>query len=71
MQVKKSALLLTNRGVIHQFMGDVVSAMNDYQEAMRIEPGYSLAHFNTGNILLQQRHFRQVIEIYFAIGCVY
>ncbi len=56
----KNALLLVNRGVIHQFMGDVVNAMNDYQEAVIIEPSYSLAHFNIGNILFQQRHFKQV-----------
>ena len=56
----KSALLLTNRGVIHQFMGDVVSAMTDYSEAVKVDPVYSLAHFNMGNILFQQRHFKQV-----------
>ena len=41
-------------------MGDIVSAMNDYQEAVKVDPQYTLAHFNVGNILFQQRHFRQV-----------
>ena len=41
-------------------MGDVVSAMNDYSEAVKVDPTYSLAHFNMGNILFQQRHFKQV-----------
>ncbi|XP_064400384.1 uncharacterized protein LOC135346636 isoform X3 [Halichondria panicea] len=63
-QVHKNALLLVNRGVIHQFMGDVVNAMNDYQEAVIIEPSYSLAHFNIGNILFQQRHFKQAVNSY-------
>lgn len=63
-QVCKSALLLTNRGVIYQFMGDIVSAMNDYHEAVQIEPKYSLAHFNMGNILFQQRHFKQAVVSY-------
>lgn len=52
--------MLTNRGVIHQFMGDIVNAMRDYQRAVALEPDYSLAHFNIGNVLFQQRHFKQV-----------
>ena len=56
----QSAALLTNRGVIHQFLGDIVNAMRDYQKAVALEPTYSLAHFNIGNIQFQQRHFKQV-----------
>ncbi len=41
-------------------MGDIVSAMNDYQEAAKIESSYFLAHFNMGNILFHQRHFKLV-----------
>ena len=43
-------------------MGDVVNAMRDYQSAVAMEPDYFLAHFNIGNVLFQQRHFRQVSE---------
>ena len=60
LQLVQSAALLTNRGVIHQFMGDVVNAMRDYQQAVAMEPDYFLAHFNIGNVLFQQRHFKQV-----------
>lgn len=59
-QVSPSAVLYTNRGVIHQFMGDVVSAMDDYQRATKLDPHYPLAHFNTGNVLFQQKLFKQV-----------
>ena len=56
----ESAALLTNRGVIHQFIGDLVNAIRDYQKAVSVQPDYSLAHFNIGNVLFQQRHFKQV-----------
>ena len=59
-QVVESAALLTNRGVIHQFIGDLVNAMKDYQRAVSVQPDFSLAHFNIGNVLFQQRHFKQV-----------
>ena len=59
-QVEQSAALLTNRGVVHQFMGDLVNAMRDYQRAVSLQSDYSLAHFNIGNVLFQQRHFKQV-----------
>ena len=57
-QVVESAALLTNRGVIHQFIADLVNAMREYQKAVSIQPDYSLAHFNIGNVLFQQRHFK-------------
>ena len=60
----QSAALLTNRGVIHQFMGDLVNAMRDYQKAVSVQSDYSLAHFNIGNVLFQQRHFKQVCYMY-------
>ena len=40
-----TAELLTNRGVINQFMNDRVSAMRDYQRAIKLDPKYSLAYF--------------------------
>ena len=46
--------------VIHQFIGDLINAMKDYQKAVSIQPDYSLAHFNIGNVLFQKEHFRQV-----------
>ena len=53
---------LTNRGVVHCFLGDVPSAMRDYQRALTFDPNYSLSHFNIGNVLLSQRHFREAIR---------
>lgn len=53
---------LTNRGVVHCFLGDVPSAMSDYQRALTFDPTYSLAHFNIGNVLLSQRHFKDAIR---------
>ena len=59
-----SADELTNRGVIHCFHGDLPSAMNDYQHALTFDPTYSLAHYNIGNLLLYQHHFRLAIRYF-------
>lgn len=64
MQISKTATLLTNRGVVSQFMGDVVSAMNDYEYALKLDPSHVLAHFNTGNVLFHQRLFDQALTSY-------
>lgn len=53
---------LTNRGVVHCFLGDVPNAMHDYQRALTFDPTYSLAHFNIGNLLLSRRHFKDAIR---------
>jgi tetratricopeptide (TPR) repeat protein len=60
--VGPSAELLTNRGVINQFMGDRVNAMKDYQRAIQLDPKYSLAYFNAGNVYFHTRHFQQVCQ---------
>ncbi|GFR77474.1 tetratricopeptide repeat protein 6, partial [Elysia marginata] len=59
-----TAELLTNRGVINQFMGDRVMAMQDYQRAIKLDPTYALAYFNAGNVYFHTRHFRQALEYY-------
>ena len=55
-----TAELLTNRGVINQFMNDRVNAMRDYQRAIKLDPKYSLAYFNAANVYFHTRHFNQV-----------
>ena len=57
-----SAETLTNRGVVHCFLGDVPNAMRDYRRALTFDPSNSLAHFNIGNILLSQRQFQEAIR---------
>lgn len=52
--------MLTNRGVVHQFMNDRVNAMKDYQRAINVDPTYSLAYFNAANVYFHTRHFKQV-----------
>ncbi|XP_069806650.1 tetratricopeptide repeat protein 6 [Dendropsophus ebraccatus] len=59
-----TAHLLTNRGVIHQFMGKVPNAMRDYQSAIVANPKYSLAYFNAANLYLHNRQFSQAKEYY-------
>ncbi|XP_044127196.1 tetratricopeptide repeat protein 6 [Bufo gargarizans] len=59
-----TAQLLTNRGVIHQFMGKLPNAMRDYQSAITANPKYSLAYFNAANLYLHNRQFSQAKECY-------
>ena len=54
-----TAETLTNRGVVHCFRGDVPNAARDYQQALTFDPNYSLAHYNMGNLLFSQHHFRE------------
>ena len=53
---------LTNRGVVHCFLGDRPNAMQDYQRALTIDPKYALGHFNIGNILFSEHRFRDAIR---------
>ncbi|XP_056666978.1 tetratricopeptide repeat protein 6 isoform X1 [Monodelphis domestica] len=64
LKITTSAEFLTNRGVIHEFMGERHIAMKDYQAAISMNPKYSLAYFNAGNIYLHHRQFSQAIEFY-------
>lgn len=61
LQINGTAEFLTNRGVIHEFMGQQQNAMRDYQEAISLNPTYSLAYFNAGNIYFHHRQFSQVM----------
>lgn len=63
-KVSPTAELLTNRGVINQFMKDPVNAMRDYQQALKIDNTYSLAYFNAANVYFHTRHFKQAYEYY-------
>ncbi|XP_018419983.1 PREDICTED: tetratricopeptide repeat protein 6 [Nanorana parkeri] len=59
-----TAQLLTNRGVIHQFMGKLPNAMRDYQSAITANPKYPLAYFNAANMYLHNRQFSQAKDYY-------
>ncbi|XP_053235987.1 tetratricopeptide repeat protein 6 isoform X1 [Podarcis raffonei] len=64
LKVTTSAELLTNRGVINQFMGYLNCAMKDYQQAISIDPSYALAYFNAANIYFNNRQFSQANNYY-------
>ncbi|XP_060594169.1 uncharacterized protein LOC132748578 isoform X2 [Ruditapes philippinarum] len=63
-KVNPTAELLTNRGVIHQFMDDGVNAMRDYQAAIELDETYSLAYFNAGNVYFHSRQFSQALDYF-------
>uniref|UniRef100_A0A8C2VL38 Tetratricopeptide repeat domain 6 n=1 Tax=Chinchilla lanigera TaxID=34839 RepID=A0A8C2VL38_CHILA len=63
-KINTTAEFLTNRGVIHEFMGQRQNAMKDYQAAIALDPKYSLAYFNAGNIYFHHRQFSQASDYY-------
>ncbi|KAG5198250.1 hypothetical protein JEQ12_007940 [Ovis aries] len=63
-KINGTAEFLTNRGVIHEFMGQQQNAMRDYQEAISLNPTYSLAYFNAGNIYFHHRQFSQASDYF-------
>ncbi|XP_063118718.1 tetratricopeptide repeat protein 6 isoform X4 [Rattus norvegicus] len=63
-KINSTAEFLTNRGVIHEFMGQQQNAMADYQAAISLDPNYSLAYFNAGNIYLHHRQFSQATDYF-------
>ncbi|EHB03873.1 Tetratricopeptide repeat protein 6 [Heterocephalus glaber] len=63
-KINTTAEFLTNRGVIHEFMGQQQSVMKDYQAAIALDPKYSLAYFNAGNIYFHHRQFSQASDYY-------
>ncbi|XP_067388344.1 tetratricopeptide repeat protein 6 [Emydura macquarii macquarii] len=64
LKLTTNAQLLTNRGVINQFMGYLNCAMKDYQQAISINPDYALAYFNAANIYFHHRQFSQANSYY-------
>ncbi|KAM5336951.1 tetratricopeptide repeat protein 6 [Glossophaga mutica] len=63
-KLNTTAEFLTNRGVIHEFMGQQQNAMKDYQAAISLNPTYSLAYFNAGNIYFHHRQFSQASDYF-------
>ncbi|XP_012411057.2 tetratricopeptide repeat protein 6 [Trichechus manatus latirostris] len=63
-KINTTAEFLTNRGVIHEFMGQQQNAMKDYQAAISLNPEYSLAYFNAGNIYFHHRQFSQACDYF-------
>ncbi|XP_077625369.1 tetratricopeptide repeat protein 6 [Crocuta crocuta] len=63
-KINTTAEFLTNRGVIHEFMGQQQNAMKDYQAAISLNPTYSLAYFNAGNIYFHHRQFFQASDYF-------
>lgn len=61
-KISKTAEMLTNRGVVQQFMGDFVNAIRDYQAAVKIDPSYALAYYNAANVYFRQRQFKQALN---------
>ncbi|XP_013909456.1 PREDICTED: tetratricopeptide repeat protein 6 [Thamnophis sirtalis] len=64
LKITTNAELLTNRGVINQFMGYLNCAMQDYQHAITKDPNYALAYFNAANVYFLNKQFSQANDYY-------
>ena len=51
-----------NRGAVYAKLGQPERAIQDYDEAIRLNPQYALAHFNRGAAYLDLRQFRRAID---------
>ena len=60
--IDPTPLYYTERGTIHYYTGDSLNAVRDFEKALRLDPSFSLALYNLGNILLQQRLYSQACE---------
>ncbi|KAM5243495.1 tetratricopeptide repeat protein 6 [Hipposideros larvatus] len=63
-KINTTAECLTNRGVIHEFMGQQQNAMKDYQAAISLNPTYSLAYYNAGNTYFRHRQYSQASDYF-------
>ncbi|XP_064636762.1 uncharacterized protein LOC135493378 isoform X2 [Lineus longissimus] len=64
LRIEPTAELYTNRGVINQFMGDHINAMQDYKRAVASDPKYGLAYYNVANLYFKLRQFQQAKAYY-------
>uniref|UniRef100_A0A8C7DYK9 Tetratricopeptide repeat domain 6 n=1 Tax=Naja naja TaxID=35670 RepID=A0A8C7DYK9_NAJNA len=64
LKITTNAELLTNRGVINQFMGYLNCAMHDYQQAITKDPSYALAYFNAANVYFVNKQFSQLLNFF-------
>ena len=60
--IDPTPLYYTERGTIHYYTGDSLNAVRDFEKALQLDPSFSLALYNLGNILLQQRLYSQACE---------
>lgn len=60
--IEPTPLYYTERGTIHYYTGDSLNAVRDFEKALQLDPSFSLALYNLGNILLQQRLYSQACE---------
>lgn len=55
---------LVNRGIINVALENFQSALNDYQKAMRLQPGAAEAYLNRGNLLFMAQRYEEAISDY-------
>jgi len=56
------AIAYNNRGVIHGQKGDNTMALDDFNQALALEPLYAPAYFNRANVYLRMGEFDRSIE---------
>ncbi len=63
-ELKPSAFFLIHRGIIHRFLSNNKSAMNDFKEALKYEPNNYYCYSRIGLIYEQHREYKKAIEAY-------
>lgn len=63
-EIKPSAFFLIHRGIIHRFISNNKSALNDFNLALQYEPDNYYCHSRLGLIYEQHRDYDKAIEAY-------
>jgi tetratricopeptide (TPR) repeat protein len=53
-----------NRGTNNMLLGNYDRAIEDYDQALRLDPGYALSYYNRGDAYRRLGEYRQAIEDY-------
>lgn len=63
-KIKPNAFFLIHRGIIHRFISNNRSALNDFNYALQFEPDNYYCHSRLGLIYEQHRDFNKALEAY-------
>jgi len=61
---KPSEKNLNGRGILYIKMGKSASALEDFKEAIKLDPHYAASYFNLGNLLFNQQKHKEAVTFY-------
>ncbi len=62
LSVRDLVIVYNRRGVAYYDLGEYRQAIEDYDQALRLDPGYAKAYYNRGNAYGRRGEYRRAIE---------